>query len=39
VRDGRLQTNIGNTVSLDEAVAALNSNERRRGKSIIQVQT
>jgi len=39
VRDGRLQTNFGNTVSLDEAVAALNSNERRRGKSIIQVQT
>jgi NADPH:quinone reductase-like Zn-dependent oxidoreductase len=37
VRDGRLRTNIGNTASLDEAVAALNSTERRRGKTIIQI--
>lgn len=37
VRDGRLKTNIGNTVSFDDAVAALNSTERRKGKTIIQV--
>src|ERR671937_840574 len=29
VRDGRLQTNIGNVAALDDAVAALNSSERR----------
>jgi NADPH:quinone reductase-like Zn-dependent oxidoreductase len=38
VRDGRLRTNIGTTASLDDAVAALNSSERRRGKSIIRVR-
>ncbi len=38
VRDGRLRTNIGTTASLDDAVAALNSTERRRGKSIIRVR-
>jgi NADPH:quinone reductase-like Zn-dependent oxidoreductase len=38
VRDGRLQTNIGNVATLDDAVAALNSTERRTGKTIIQVQ-
>jgi NADPH:quinone reductase-like Zn-dependent oxidoreductase len=38
VRDGRLRTNIGSTASLDEAVAALNSTERRTGKSIISVR-
>jgi NADPH:quinone reductase-like Zn-dependent oxidoreductase len=38
VRDGRLQPNIGLTASLDEAVAALNSTERRNGKSIIRVR-
>jgi NADPH:quinone reductase-like Zn-dependent oxidoreductase len=38
VRDGRLRTNIGTTVSLDDAVAALNSKERRKGKTIIRVR-
>ena len=39
VRDGRLRTNIGNVVStLDDAVAALNPTERRRGKTIIRVR-
>jgi NADPH:quinone reductase-like Zn-dependent oxidoreductase len=38
VRDGRLRTNIGATVSLDDAVAALNSTERRKGKTIIRVR-
>jgi NADPH:quinone reductase-like Zn-dependent oxidoreductase len=38
VRDGRLRTNIGSTASLDEAVAALKSTERRTGKSIISVR-
>jgi NADPH:quinone reductase-like Zn-dependent oxidoreductase len=37
VRDGRLRTNIGNVSSLDEAVAALNPTERRKGKTIIRV--
>jgi NADPH:quinone reductase-like Zn-dependent oxidoreductase len=35
VRDGRLRTNIGATASLDDAVATLNSTERRQGKTII----
>ena len=39
VRDGRLRTNIGTTASLDDAVAALNSSERRKGKSIISVRS
>src|ERR687889_68676 len=38
VRDGRLRTNIGVTTSLDDAVAALNSTERRTGKTIIVVR-
>ena len=38
VRDGRLQTNIGITASLDDALAALNPNGRRKGKSIIRVR-
>src|SRR5205085_7604057 len=37
VRDGRLRTNIGNIATLDDAVAALNPTERRRGKTIIRV--
>ncbi|HEX3935484.1 MAG TPA: zinc-binding dehydrogenase, partial [Puia sp.] len=37
VRDGRLRTNIGTTASLDDAVAALNSTERRKGKTVIRV--
>jgi NADPH:quinone reductase-like Zn-dependent oxidoreductase len=38
VRDGRLRTNIGTIASLDDAVAALNSKERRKGKTIIRVR-
>ena len=38
VRDGRLRTNIGNVVTLDDAVAALNPTERRTGKTIINVR-
>jgi len=38
VRDGRLRTNIGTTANLDDAVATFNSNERLKGKTIIQVR-
>src|SRR5712675_2399161 len=38
VRDGRLRTNIGNVSTLDDAVAALNPAERRKGKTIIRVR-
>ena len=38
VRDGRLRAHIGITASLDDAVDALNSTQRRRGKSIIRVR-
>jgi NADPH:quinone reductase-like Zn-dependent oxidoreductase len=38
VRDGRLRTNIGDVATLDDAVAALNPTERRKGKTIIQVR-
>jgi NADPH:quinone reductase-like Zn-dependent oxidoreductase len=38
VRQGRLRTNIGTTVSLDDAVAALNATERRKGKTVIRVR-
>ncbi len=38
VRDGRLRTNIGKIASLDDAVAALNPTERRKGKTIILVR-
>jgi len=38
VRDGRLQTNIGDVAALDDAVTALNSTERRKGKTIIRVR-
>jgi NADPH:quinone reductase-like Zn-dependent oxidoreductase len=37
VWDGRLRTNIGNVATLDDAVAALNPTERRKGKTIIRV--
>ena len=37
VRDGRLRTNIGITTSMDDAVAALNSPDRRNGKTIINI--
>jgi NADPH:quinone reductase-like Zn-dependent oxidoreductase len=38
VRDGRLRTNIGTVSTLDDAVAAFNSTERRAGKTIIRVR-
>jgi NADPH:quinone reductase-like Zn-dependent oxidoreductase len=38
VRDGRLRMNIGNVSTLDDAVAALNPTERRRGKTVIRVR-
>jgi NADPH:quinone reductase-like Zn-dependent oxidoreductase len=38
VRDGRLRTNIGTVATLDDAVAAFNSTERRPGKTIIRVR-
>src|SRR4051812_8353413 len=38
VRDGRLQTNIDNVATLDDAVVALNPTERRSGKSIIRIR-
>jgi NADPH:quinone reductase-like Zn-dependent oxidoreductase len=38
VRDGRLRTNIGNVATLDDAVAALNPTERRKGKTIIRAR-
>jgi len=38
VRDGRLQTNIGNIATLDDAVAAFNPTERVKGKTIIRVR-
>jgi hypothetical protein len=38
VRGGRLRTNIGNVSSLDDAVAALNPSERRKGKTVIRVR-
>ena len=38
VRDGRLRTNIGAVATLDDAVAALNPTERRKGKTIIRVR-
>jgi NADPH:quinone reductase-like Zn-dependent oxidoreductase len=39
VRDGRLRTNIGAIETLDDAVAALNPTERRRGKTIIRMRS
>ena len=38
VRDGRLRTNVGNVSTLDDAVAAFNRAERRKGKTIIRVR-
>jgi NADPH:quinone reductase-like Zn-dependent oxidoreductase len=38
VRDGRLRTNIGTIAPLDDAVAAFNSTERHKGKTIIRVR-
>ena len=36
--DGRLRTNIGDVSTLDDAVAAFNRIERRKGKTIIRVR-
>jgi hypothetical protein len=33
-----VRTNIGNVVTFDDAVAAFNPTERRKGKSIIRVR-
>jgi NADPH:quinone reductase-like Zn-dependent oxidoreductase len=38
VRDARLRTNIGTVSTLDQAVAAFNSTERRAGKTVIRVR-
>jgi NADPH:quinone reductase-like Zn-dependent oxidoreductase len=38
VRDGRLRTNIGSVSTLDDAVAAFNATERRKGKTVIRVR-
>jgi NADPH:quinone reductase-like Zn-dependent oxidoreductase len=38
VRDGGLQTNIGNVASLDDAIAAFNPTRRVSGKTIIRVR-
>ena len=38
VRDGRLRTRIGKVSTLDHAVAAFNSTERHRGKTIVSVR-
>jgi NADPH:quinone reductase-like Zn-dependent oxidoreductase len=38
VRDGRLRTNIGIVTPLDDAVAAFNRTERRKGKTIIRIR-
>jgi NADPH:quinone reductase-like Zn-dependent oxidoreductase len=38
VRDGRLRSHIGNVVTLDDAVAAFNSTERLKGKTVIRVR-
>ncbi|MBR0821107.1 NADP-dependent oxidoreductase [Bradyrhizobium liaoningense] len=38
VRDGRLRTNIGTVATLDDAIAAFNRTERRKGKAIIRVR-
>ena len=37
-RHGRLRTNIGKVVALDDAVAAFNPTERTKGKTVIRVQ-
>jgi len=38
VREGRLRTNIGTVAPLADAVAAFNSTQRRKGKTIIRVR-
>ena len=39
VRDGRLRTNVGTIATLDDAIAAFNSTERRPGKTIIRARS
>jgi len=39
VRDGRLRTHIGTVAALDDAVAALDPSERRKGKTVIRVRS
>jgi NADPH:quinone reductase-like Zn-dependent oxidoreductase len=39
VRDGRLRANIGKVAPLDDAVATVNSTERRAGKTVIRVRS
>lgn len=39
VRDGQLQTNIGEVANLDDAVAALDPTERRAGKTVIRIRS
>ncbi|MGW4118851.1 NADP-dependent oxidoreductase [Nocardia sp. NPDC004711] len=39
VRDGRVRTNIGTVATLDDAVAAFNPTERRKGKTVIRVRS
>jgi NADPH:quinone reductase-like Zn-dependent oxidoreductase len=39
VRDGRLRTNIGKVVALDDVVAAFNPTERIKGKTIIRAHS
>jgi len=39
VRDGRLRTNIGTVAPLQDAVAALNTPQRRPGKTIIRIRS
>lgn len=39
VRDGRLRTRIGSVTPLDDAIAALNPTERRKGKTVITVRS
>src|SRR3954471_8833209 len=38
VKDGQLRTNIGQVATLDDAVAAFNSPERAKGKTVIRVR-
>jgi NADPH:quinone reductase-like Zn-dependent oxidoreductase len=38
VRKGRLRTNIGKVTALDDALAAFNRTDRRKGKTIIRVR-